>query len=136
MEDIVHSREKGAWGSLPIASASRVVTSGRRALAGSFVLPLGACITSVPVGPAARAPSSARSESVGPSLSECPAGVIDDLEDGNSQILTNEERGGYWYTYSDSMGTTVAPEDEFVPSSGGANQSAKAAHIWGKKGDQ
>jgi len=116
--------------------ASSFETHGGRALALFFTLPLGACITSVPVAQGAGSPSSARSSSVGPSLSECPAGTIDDLEDGNSQITTNEGRGGYWYTYSDSMGTTVAPEDEFVPSSGGANRSAKAAHIWGKTGDQ
>jgi endoglucanase len=111
------------------------VRAGRPAVAVSFVVPLVACITSVPVEPATRSPSSARSESAGLSLSECPAGAIDDLEDGNSQILTNEKRGGYWYTYADSMGTTVVPEDDFMPSAGGANGSAKAAHIAGKTAD-
>jgi hypothetical protein len=94
-----------------------------------------ACITSIPDG-AAQPKSAPVRSAVGPELSECASGSIDDLEDGNSQILTNEGRGGYWYSYADTFGTTVSPEDEFVPSAGGAGGSTKAAHISGKTGDR
>jgi endoglucanase len=43
-------------------------------------------------------------------LKECGAdGVIDDMEDNNNQIAVINERGGYWYTYSDTKGSTVWP---------------------------
>jgi len=94
------------------------------------------CITSVPVDPMPAKKAGRSSEtSLGPSLSECASGAIDDLEDNNSQILPSEGRGGYWYTYSDNVGTAVSPEDEFVPSAGGASGSARAARISGKTGD-
>jgi len=118
-----------------IGVPSRVV--GQRFACLAVATLAGACITSTPEplgGGGAKSPVA--SAAVGPSLSECPQGIVDDLEDGNSQILPNEGRGGYWYSYSDSFGTTVTPEDEFVPSPGGANGSAKAAHISGKTGDR
>jgi endoglucanase len=110
----------------------RMAAGGAWVAAGSL---LGACITSVPE-PSSGSKATPSGAAVGPALSECASGAIDDLEDGNSQIFTNEARGGYWYTYSDTVGSTVNPEDEFVPSPGGANGSAKAARIWGKTGDR
>ena len=97
---------------------------------------LAGCITSVPVEPAPGKRGAHSETAVGPSLSECASGAIDDFEDNNSQILPHDGRGGYWYTYSDNVGTTVTPEDEFVPSAGGAAGSAKAARISGKTGDR
>jgi endoglucanase len=38
-----------------------------------------------------------------------PDGVIDDFEDNNNQISVIGERGGYWYTYVDTKGSTVSP---------------------------
>jgi hypothetical protein len=102
----------------------------------AVLAPLAACITSTPVESASSSQNSRGDVSIGPSLAECPSGMLDDFEDGNSQIATNEGRSGYWYTYSDTVGTMVTPEDEFVPSSGGANGSHKAARIFGKTGDR
>jgi endoglucanase len=46
-----------------------------------------------------------------PSYKECgPEGVIDDFEDNNNQITVFDDRGGYWYTYADKLGSTVWPE--------------------------
>jgi hypothetical protein len=116
-------------------TASPLATVGVRLASVVAAATLAACITSIP--DVASTPKSAPTRAaVGPDLRECPSGVIDDLEDGNSQILTNEDRGGYWYTYSDSFGTTITPEDEFAPSAGGANGSSRAAHISGKTGDR
>jgi endoglucanase len=43
-------------------------------------------------------------------LKECgPDGVIDDFEDNNNQISVIVDRGGYWYTYVDTKGSTVTP---------------------------
>ena len=46
----------------------------------------------------------------GAAMKECgPEGIIDDFEDNNNQINVVDERGGYWYTYVDSKGSTVWP---------------------------
>jgi hypothetical protein len=43
-------------------------------------------------------------------LKECgPEGAIDDMEDNNNQITVVGDRGGYWYTYADTKGSTVWP---------------------------
>jgi len=43
-------------------------------------------------------------------LKECgPDGLIDDMEDNNTQISVIGDRGGYWYTYVDKDGSTVWP---------------------------
>ena len=61
---------------------------------------VGACVP-----PGAR-PSSA----AGAAMKECgPEGIIDDFEDNNNQINVVDERGGYWYTYTDNKGSTVWP---------------------------
>jgi endoglucanase len=45
-----------------------------------------------------------------PEGAPCPAtGAIDDGEDANNQILIQEGRGGYWYTYVDDTGSTIDP---------------------------
>jgi hypothetical protein len=54
-----------------------------------------ACITSIPVDQAPGKKAASSGTSVGPSLSECASGMIDDLEDGNAQIFPSEGRGGY-----------------------------------------
>jgi len=35
--------------------------------------------------------------------------AIDDMADGNNQILSDAGRGGYWYSYVDSAGSTITP---------------------------
>jgi endoglucanase len=70
-------------------------------------------------------------------MKECgPAGQIDDFEDNNNQNLVVDNRGGYWYTFVDKVGTTVWPEageagGTFAPSEGGYN-SKFAAEMKGK----
>ncbi len=68
-------------------------------------------------------------------LGSCgPEGLIDDFEDNNNQAKTDGNRGGYWYTFADEVGTQVEPEagGPFAPSPGGANDSKYAAHVKGK----
>jgi endoglucanase len=72
-----------------------------------------------------------------PVYKDCgPGGVIDDFEDNNNQITVFEDRGGYWYTYSDKAGSTVWPEEGdkggvFTMSEGG-NGSKYAVNFHGK----
>ncbi len=70
-------------------------------------------------------------------MKECgPEGVIDDMEDNNNQITVVGERGGYWYTYADTKGSTVwpVPGDQggtFTMVEGG-HESKFAAEMKGK----
>ncbi|APR77992.1 Hypothetical protein A7982_03339 [Minicystis rosea] len=65
-----------------------------------------------------------------------PDGMLDDAEDENNQIALNKGRSGYWYTFGDKAGSTIAPAagGTFAMSPGGANGSKFAAHISGKVG--
>jgi endoglucanase len=70
-------------------------------------------------------------------LTSCGAdGLIDDLEDGSSQIKVVAGRSGYWYTFVDHVGTTVVPSvgGQFEMSPGGVNGSKFAAHMHGSIG--
>jgi hypothetical protein len=65
----------------------------------------------------------------------CPAeGKIDDAEDNNNQILVQDGRAGYIYTYVDPTGSTVEPRGGgavFTMSPGGANGSQYAMRMSG-----
>jgi endoglucanase len=55
-----------------------------------------------------------------PVLKECgPDGLIDDLNDGNSQVAPVGGRSGYWYVYADKQGTTITPAGTFESVEGG-----------------
>lgn len=75
----------------------------------------------------------------GAALKECgPTGQIDDFEDNNNQNLVVDNRGGYWYTFVDKVGSTVWPEageagGTFTPSEGGYS-SKYGAEVKGKIG--
>ncbi|HEY5285234.1 MAG TPA: hypothetical protein VIM14_20740 [Polyangia bacterium] len=58
-------------------------------------------------------------------------GLIDDVEDGSSEIKVTDGRGGYWYTYKDQVGTIVSPPagGQFEMSPGGVNESKFAAKM-------
>jgi endoglucanase len=84
------------------------------------------CITSSPSNYGAT--GAARSTKLG----RCPEGLVDDLEDGDSQIVKKEGREGYWFTFVDPAGSTIAPKDNFTPSPGGANGSRFSARMKGK----
>jgi endoglucanase len=66
---------------------------------------------------------------------DCPKDyVIDDFMDGNNQVLVEEGRKGYWYTFVDKVGTTISPPagHKFIMSPGGTNGGAFAARMMGK----
>lgn len=75
-----------------------------------------------------------------PDLPACGAqALIEDGEDNNNQGVVQEGRGGYWYTYVDTEGSTVSPSagsqgGVFQPSPGGANGSAFAMRFYGAIG--
>jgi endoglucanase len=98
-----------------------------------------ACAESAP--PAQTADNAATTSAAAPGLPEalgkatCGATNLDDLEDGDGRSLVTENRGGYWYTYKDSAGSTVDPQGSFTPTEGGANGSKFAANMHGKTAD-
>jgi len=63
-----------------------------------------------------------------------PDAKIEDAEDNNNQILVQDGRAGYVYTYVDSEGSTINPPGgaQFSMSPGGANGSQYALHIQGQ----
>jgi hypothetical protein len=79
------------------------------------------------VDTAAAAPASAGAAS-------CASPLLDALEDGDNRGAVLEQRGGYWYSFKDSNGTTLSPEGNFAPGDAGAKSSKHAAHISGKTG--
>ena len=61
-----------------------------------------------------------------------PTMVIDDLEDGDSQILEFDGRAGTWYTYNDGTETGTqwpVPGEAFVPTPEGASDSDYCAAV-------
>jgi endoglucanase len=60
--------------------------------------------------------------------------VIDDVADANNQIIVQDGRKGYWYTFVDKVGTTISPPagHKFIQSPGGANGLQYSAHMLGK----
>jgi endoglucanase len=70
-----------------------------------------------------------------------PEAMIDDCEDNNNQVMVQDGRSGYWYTFVDDAGSTVEPQagakggGAFTMSEGGANGSAYAARFRGTIGE-
>lgn len=63
-----------------------------------------------------------------------PDAKIDDGEDSNNQVLVQDGRSGYIYTYADPEGTTIEPPGgaPFTMTPGGANGSQFALHMGGQ----
>ena len=63
-----------------------------------------------------------------------PEAKIEDGEDNNNQVLIQDGRSGYVYTYVDPGGSTIDPAGgaQFGMSPGGANGSQFALHISGQ----
>jgi hypothetical protein len=62
--------------------------------------------------------------------------LIDDLNDNSDEILNNDGRFGYWFTYNDGTGTQIpAPFDftgiPFAPTNGKACHSGSGFSTWG-----
>jgi endoglucanase len=71
-----------------------------------------------------------------PSTPAAPCGecMIDDIADTNDQIVVQNGRSGYWYTFVDSVGSTISPPagNKFIQSRGGARDLQYAARMLGK----
>ncbi len=112
------------------------------------VLPLGvlACLAAKPdpqtpteatapaTGAPAAAPEAAAALPAPVGAATCENLSVEDLEDGDGKAAAVDQRGGYWFTYKDSAGSTVAPDGTFTPATGGAGKSKGAARITGKTG--
>lgn len=63
-----------------------------------------------------------------------PDAKIEDAEDGNNQVLVQDGRNGYIYTYSDPEGTMIDPPGggQFKMTPGGANGSQYALRMNGQ----
>jgi hypothetical protein len=59
--------------------------------------------------------------------------MIDDLEDGDDSVPSNDGRHGFWYTFNDGTGNQMPPtgQDNFLPNSPGANGTSYAAYTSG-----
>jgi hypothetical protein len=64
-----------------------------------------------------------------------PDGDIDHLEDGNTQLSTDVDRDGYWWTAHDDVGSTLEPSEGFAPVPGGPDGSNLAIHVRGSTSD-
>src|SRR5450432_986329 len=71
----------------------------------------------------------------------CPAseGMISDGEANSNQVNPIKNRGGYWYTFVDTNGSTVTPTagsqgGTFAMTEGGAKGTKYAAHAFGQIG--
>lgn len=62
----------------------------------------------------------------------CSALLLEDWEDGDLRSTPNDGLSGIWHSYRDLDGTTLTPEEPFVPAHGGAHGSQYAGHIAGK----
>lgn len=93
-----------------------------------------AAIASIAAQDAQRGPSDDSEGEPPPSTVPCSECAIDDVADANNQIIVQDGRSGYWYTFVDSVGSTISPPagHKFIQSRGGANGLQFAAHMLGK----
>jgi endoglucanase len=100
------------------------------------VLAAAAALGAIACGP----PPSSKEIEATPEGSPCPASaLIDNGEDNNNQVMVQDGRSGYWYTFVDHEGTTISPAESatgvvFSFAEGGVNGSARAARITGTIG--
>lgn len=91
-----------------------------------------------PVTPATSAeaqPATRQSSLKAVNAGECTKNtLLDDAEDGDNRALVTDKRGGYWYTYADTIGTKIAPSGAFQMAEGGAEGSKHTARMSGKLG--
>jgi len=64
----------------------------------------------------------------------CSTLVLEDWEDGDSRATSSQGPSGAWHSYTDTSGSTLAPNGAFLPARGGAHGSQYAGHIQGKLG--
>ncbi len=97
-----------------------------RALVLLLSLASSACITT----PASETGSTATARKL--ALPACGDGLLENAEDGDSRSAPIAGRGGYWFTFVDAEGSTIAPQGTFTMDAGGPDGSKRAAHIKGK----
>ena len=106
-------------------------------------LVIGLAISALVIGSGCRKKINATSEDTknSPEGKQCPAseGMISDGEANSNQVNPIKGRGGYWYTFVDSNGSTITPTagsqgGTFAMSPGGANGTKYAAHMTGQVG--
>jgi endoglucanase len=99
------------------------------ALCGTASLFGGGCITT----PASETGWSGRAREATPgACSGDGAGLIEDGEDGDKRGLVREGRGGYWFSFVDSSGSTLQPQGDFKLESPGHQGSLHAARMRGR----
>jgi hypothetical protein len=99
------------------------------ALAGALMLVAG-CIdmSKQAVCPAPTGEGAVKSCAAG--LRAADDSLVDDFEDGDSQLSKIADRAGYWFTSHDNNGSAIDPSP-FKMSDGGAGASKKALHVFG-----
>ncbi len=96
-----------------------------------------ACVLLLALATACRVnPTSPDMESTEAGKACPPDAKIEDGEDSNNQLLVQDGRSGYIYTYSDPEGTTIDPAagGQFNMTAGGANGSQSALRMSGQLG--
>lgn len=93
-----------------------------------------ACLAVVGCGGSITGPDGAAKDPEGASCG--PSGLVEDGEDNNNQVIVQDGRAGYIYTYMDAEGTTITPKagsegGVFEMSPGGANGSGYAMRMHG-----
>lgn len=111
-----------------------------RNLTSQCLLAVGLCVATTTVigciGVSAKRSAAAAS---GPSVRTCSgevvtageAGLIDDFEDGNTQVAKREGRGGYWWRSNDPNGSAFG-NDDAKPTADECSGSTLCLHHWGK----
>lgn len=96
----------------------------------SFAMMAGGCIPKDAAG--------ASSQANADTMASCPpTAMIENAEDNNNQVMLQDNRTGYIYTYVDKAGSTISPNSDgaaFTMTPGGANGSKFAIRMTGKIG--
>jgi len=99
------------------------------AVCGTVSLFCSSCITT----PASETGWSGRARQLAPGVCRGDgAGVIEDGEDGDKRGLIREGRGGYWFSFVDSSGSTLEPQGDFKLEAPGHAGSLHAARMRGR----
>jgi endoglucanase len=61
-----------------------------------------------------------------------PLGIIEDGEDGDNRVLQREGRGGYWFSFVDSEGSSIEPPSGPFKMGAPGHDSARGARMRGR----
>lgn len=107
----------------------RALAPGRASVLRASVVLLGLALVACRVNP-----TSPDLESSAEGKACPPEAKIEDGEDSNNQVIVQDGRSGYVYTFADGEGTTIEPAGGgvFNMTAGGANGSQYALHMGGQ----